>query len=586
MKSLLILLVLVNCIYISKAQTGTLDSSFGINGKVISETFKGRINGVAVQKDNKILIVGSGNYDDKGGFLIVRYNPDGNPDESFGNSGRVITTIAGAANEFLSVAVQSDGNIIASGYYSPSGSGSVDAVLIRYKSNGTLDSTFGNNGIVITNIARWDYPYDLTLQKDGKILIVGDKRINDNDNQTSFIARYNINGSLDEGFGINGIQLTTFNSLIKMRSIALTSDEKIIVGGTYGAGDAFILVSYLTNGAINPEFGNAGKATLSLSDGELDEIKIQVDGNILATGVERNNVIIARFTKSGGIDNTFSNDGFNDKVFESGFSDGKTILLQPDMKIIVAGNRSNNNGSFYTVCRFKLDGTLDSTFATNGIQLTSFDESTSTLVCNDAALQADGKIVLVGNLTEGFPPGIYAALARYNNDKGLGSNPQYVKIKHWLHHHGITWEDKPNNLINYYSIQSSTNGNAFTEVARIFNNQHGGTQTYTAANNATTNYRVAAVSNTGNIKYSNTLTLTATPAIQLYPNPAKNNLQIQGLPAGTTKLIVTDLSGNTSIIATTNSTVYSIHIAQLTSGNYLLHIKTANEVITKQFIKE
>jgi uncharacterized delta-60 repeat protein len=359
-----------------------------------------------------------------------------------------------------------------------------------------------------------------------------------------------------------------------------------------GPAPVFLVVRYLEDGTLDYEFGSNGLAKINLQAdatfAELNDLEIQKDGRIIVGGTSALNgiqkrITIGRFTQTGLPDQSFGKNGYVITPIEEKESQVNGLLIQSDGKILGGGSvfeRAAADGNFILL-RYKDNGTLDSTFGDNGITIIEINGDARSI---GIEFDQDAQILIAGNTYVTELPGNLVALARYNNDKP--EKNKYLRIKHWLHHHGITWEDKPNNLINYYSIQSSTNGNVFSEVARIFSNHHGGIQTYTAANNATANYRVAAVSNTGNITYSNTLTLTATPTIQLYPNPAKNILQIQGLPAGTTKLMVTDISGNTRLIATANSTVYSIHIAQLTSGNYLLHIKTANEVITKQFIKE
>jgi uncharacterized delta-60 repeat protein len=585
---ILIAFVCIACINVSVAQPGTLDPHFGNQGKVITY-FDGLfvdIQASALQSDGKIVVVGSA----FGGFLIVRYMPDGTIDSSFGNQGKVITDFNYDSEFGTCVAITPDNYIIVGGYGS---NGFVtpkyDILLSKYKPNGNLDSTFGTNGKVVKGFGYQENIFSILLQGDGRIVLSG------NTDADFLITRFNTNGQTDLSFGTNGATITDFFDLEFARSSVLQADGKIIVTGFKNlTHPQFCLARYLLNGKLDAEFGSQGKVVTNLINGDerIFGVGIQSTGKIVVGGMSRGsfsvtdeNITLARYDTKGALDLTFGKNGFLTAPFEGVNTYAQTVLIRPDNKIIVTGasyeQRSAQALDFVLVA-FTVDGIIDSSFGINGRVTTDFGGYETN---GDGLLQPDGKIVLTG-ITTNFEETEYKiALARYNSDSTIEKN-KYLRIKHWLHHHGITWEDKPNNLINYYSIQSSINGNAFTEVARIFSNHHGGIQTYTAASNATANYRVAVVSNTGNIMYSNTLTLTATPTIQLYPNPAKNNLQIQGLPAGITKLTVTDISGNTRLIATTNSTVYNINIAQLTSGNYLLHIKTANEVITKQFIKE
>lgn len=114
-------------------------------------------------------------------------------------------------------------------------------------------------------------------------------------------------------------------------------------------------------------------------------------------------------------------------------------------------------------------------------------------------------------------------------------------------------------------------------------------QTFATADDATASYRVAAVNSSGNISYSNTLTLTAEDGstIKLYPNPVKSSLRIEGLPANAkTKITITDISGSIKIITTVNSSVYSLNVSQLTRGSYIIKAESENNVVTKPFIKE
>ncbi|NNV57010.1 T9SS type A sorting domain-containing protein [Limnovirga soli] len=585
----LIAFVCIACMYVSVAQPGTLDSSFGQNGKVIT-SFNNDVSicyGSATQKDGKIIVVGGGNIDNgQGGFLAVRYTIEGQLDATFGVGGRVLVTFEEGSGEARDVAIQNDGKIVIVGYGGTTKTTPNDIFLVRLNSNGLVDSTFGLNGRVITDFNNYENARAIAIQSDGKIIVAGNF-----EQQKFLIVRYLSNGVIDNTFGENGKVIAPWGGLAFANDVLVQPDGKIITCGS--SGGIAVIARYFPNGIPDSAFGTNGVISNSFgfASTSFKNVSLDKSASIIAAGSAGdgigNNMLLVKYNLIGKLDSSFGVGGKTVITFNEGFSRVSAIGLQKDGKIVAMGdvyNPFNGKKNNFAVARVVSDGTIDESFDLDGKVITDFGSDYWEYAV-DGFLTAEEKVVVVGNSGNYDSPVGYAILlARYNGD--APEKNKYLRIKHWLHHHGITWEDKPNNLINYYSIQSSTNGNAFTEVARIFSNHNGGIQTYTAANNATANYRVAAISNTGNITYSNTLTLTATPTIQLYPNPAKNNLQIKGLPAGTTKLTVTDIRGNTSIIATTNSTVYNINIAQLTSGNYLLHIKTANEVITKQFIKE
>ncbi len=133
------------------ADAGTLDSSFGINGKVITEGKYDNGNAIALQKDGKLIEAGNGVFNGIEGYMLIRYNEDGSIDSSFGNEGRVITEFV-VLGGLYAVAIQEDGKIVAAGR-----TNYVDIALVRYRADGRIDSSFGTNGIVNTDIRRYDY---------------------------------------------------------------------------------------------------------------------------------------------------------------------------------------------------------------------------------------------------------------------------------------------------------------------------------------------------------------------------------------------------------------------------------------------
>jgi uncharacterized delta-60 repeat protein len=173
---------------------GQPDNSFGNNGKVITGLGRSEDygNSVVIQVDNKI-IVGGNIYDIKsntGNFALARFNSNGNLDRSFGSDGKVFTDF-GDENEqasISSVILQSDGKIIAGGWAIDRNNDIASFALARYKNNGTLDDMFGASGKVITHFSNHrDYGYSIALQRDGKILLAG---MSANSNDSLAIARY------------------------------------------------------------------------------------------------------------------------------------------------------------------------------------------------------------------------------------------------------------------------------------------------------------------------------------------------------------------------------------------------------------
>ena len=113
--------------------------------------------------------------------------------------------------------------------------------LVRYNTDGSMDTTFGTNGIVKTVIGTWAQAYSVALQSDGKIVLAGSA------SSHFALARYNTDGSLDTTFGTNGIVTTSIGTVQDMATcVAIQSDGKIAVGGKRdnGANYDFALVRY------------------------------------------------------------------------------------------------------------------------------------------------------------------------------------------------------------------------------------------------------------------------------------------------------------------------------------------------------
>jgi hypothetical protein len=223
--------------------------------------------------------------------------------------------------------------------------------------------------------------------------------------------------------------------------------------------------------------------------------------------------------------------------------------------------------------------TVDSSFGTNGQTITDLGLVYEGV--NHAVMQQNGKVVIAGNSSKGNDVAYY--LARYNvtSDK----QPLIVRIKRWLQHRGISWNNIQSNNIRYYTIQRSTDGITYKEVAKV------GSKANTYEDNAVlpTNsyYRIAAVSWDGSRTYSNTLFIGDALQARIFPNPARDNLQVQGLPAtGKTNVSVVDWNGNVRSTATATSTNYSVNTTNLSAGAYLLKIQHNGTTTTQPFVKQ
>ncbi len=275
---------------------GTVDSSFGSNGTATA-TFgydMESAGSLTLQPDGKFLIGGRVFTDADQNifkFYTARFLPDGEKDETYGNGGIVLSKNRGVAN---GIALQKDGKIVAAGY---AGISSSDRIfyLERYNSDGSYDKSFNGTGIVSTTIGNSTNPLNnsayinsLTIQDDGKITVAGTS--NGVINTRLTIARYNVDGSLDKTFGEGGINSTTFSQFSEGKKILIGGEKKdklIVAGSTTTDGNNYLLtvISYHLNGSLYTEFGNQGIEITGIGGSDVPyNAAIQPDGKILVTG--------------------------------------------------------------------------------------------------------------------------------------------------------------------------------------------------------------------------------------------------------------------------------------------------------------
>jgi uncharacterized delta-60 repeat protein len=215
---------------------GSLDNNFGTGGKVtigIGPDYSWA-NSMAIQSDEKILIAGVAGPDTNYNFMLARFNTDGSLDNSFNSSGFVITDLSIFGDVVNSLAIQPDGKIIVAGIILNSGFTSSDFGVARYLPDGILDNSFGNAGKVITKVSEGHgSALSVILQNDGKIVVAGSTDVTMIINNDFALVRYNPNGSLDSQFGNGGIVYTdigTGNDFAS--SVALEPDGMIVVAGS------------------------------------------------------------------------------------------------------------------------------------------------------------------------------------------------------------------------------------------------------------------------------------------------------------------------------------------------------------------
>lgn len=364
------------------------------------------------------------------GFAGLAYAAPGDLDTSFGANGFVTTNIPKGTSTANGVAVQPDGKIIAVGHVSNTDFGKSNFVVTRYNPDGTLDATFGLSGIVSTDFgnaggASIDWVYAMALQADGKIIAVGTTE--DPSAGTNFaLIRYNVDGSVDTAFGVNGRVHTDFGAKKQdvARSVKVQADGKVVVAGYTDIGRSsvnyeFAAARYNSDGTLDLTFGTRGlvKTGFGTALDRAHAIAIQGDHKIVVAGEKGNDFALARYHVNGTLDTTFDGDGKATTAFGTKIDAIYGLAIQADGKIVAAGevNADGFGDGDIGIARYTVAGKLDTSFDGDGKVVTTVAASEG---ASALTLQGDGKIVVAGHAT--LPDtGNDFALLRYNGDGSL-----------------------------------------------------------------------------------------------------------------------------------------------------------------------
>jgi uncharacterized delta-60 repeat protein len=379
------------------AQQGSLDPSFGTGGVALTDFgFEDLGYAMALQSDGKIVVggkSGTSSYD----ISVARYNANGTLDTTFSGDGKYLDTL-GIHATCNAVCIQPDGKIVLGGFANVGG---FKYFTMRLNANGTRDTSYDFDGVAFAQLLVYNLATSMALQPDGKIVQTGKTFTS---NAYFGTVRYNTDGSLDSTFGGTGIVLTGFSTgTNNAECIALQADGKILVGGTdgsYNTNSNVCIVRYNTDGSIDSTFDADGILIDSISAAGLDDnakaIAVQADGKILLSGQTNTaagwDFAVYRFNPDGTRDMMFDGDGAA-TASQTADDYAYGMTLQPDGKIIVVGYGSVISNDFL-VARFNSDGSLDVTFDNDGLVYSHLGNSLSVALA--AAVQPDSKIVVAG----------------------------------------------------------------------------------------------------------------------------------------------------------------------------------------------
>ncbi|OQP62932.1 T9SS type A sorting domain-containing protein [Niastella populi] len=616
------------CLYVN-AQVGSLDPTFNASGTpgFRIDNASGTPDGyefataMAITSDGKLLVGGRAENDNY--FLITRYTMAGEIDATFGTGGvvKVRSEVNNSARGYGMV-LQPDGKIVMAGWNWPS---TIDFCVMRFNADGSFDNTFGTGGKVTTPIgAGNDEGTNVALQSDGKIVVTGSS-FNASGNTDYVVIRYTSTGVVDSTFGTNGIVTTDINAYDIPEGIAInnatgaitiagTSNSDYSLLGTHHTGNGdFTVVRYTSTGALDASFGTGGIATFDISSGSADAahgLAVQPDGKLIVAGttvrtVNNKDVVVLRLTTAGALDASFGTGGVVIENYDGVNSDDdcRSVALQSDGKIVIGGNVD----AFPNTTGLKPIGLMLMRFTNNGVLDPSFDGDGKTAANiaytdNDfgmALVLSANRIYLSGS--SGQPKDL--AIAAFQNTVG-GALPLVLSQFYGQKQTSkvvLQWQTASEEGVKQFVIERSNDGKTFKAIGTVAATGNSTTtRKYNFADNspfisATNYYRLLMQDADGSFKYSKTLNIKfdgqLSTDMKVYPSIVRDILQVQ-LPDGMKGNIgiqIIDMNGRiirrNNIAGDGSALNTTMDVSTLVKGIYIIKASAGNTTAISRFTK-
>jgi uncharacterized delta-60 repeat protein len=365
------------------AHAGDLDKSFSGNGKrAISFGGSDSAQAVVVQPNGRIIVAGVGGSAMR--FCVARLGAAGKLDTTFGPAGKRKIDFGGTLDQgVFGAARQPDGKLVLVG------DSDFRVAVARLNTNGTLDSSFSGDGKTLFSWGAISRATGVVVMPNGKLLLGGFSGPEGGDMQ---VARLNANGALDTTFGTGGKVGIDFGGTEFGQAIARQANGRILIAGRSDVAGA-VVARLRANGALDPDFGTGGRVTLPGGGGGARSLMVQADRKILVAGNAGTNdaMTVTRLNRSGSLDTAYGMNGTAIIDFAPLDDQAGGAVLQPDGKVVIAGS-SQDSGDF-AVARLNPDGSLDSGFGNGGKALVDFGVAAFAFAL---ALQPNGRIVVAG----------------------------------------------------------------------------------------------------------------------------------------------------------------------------------------------
>ncbi len=419
-----ILIILALSISLTFASLGDIDTQFGTNGKIITNinNYDNFARSIATTEDGSTILAGSSESGTISNITVAKYNFNGKLDNFFGTNG-IVNINFNKKISINAVTINSNEQIylvgsIQNGIY-------IDILVLKLKKSGVVDSSFGTNGYTTIDLqSKDDIALGIKLQTNGKLVIVG--KSNNGLDDDAIILKLNTNGLIDSTFANNGVLINALASGLAATNeayngVAIQADGKIVACGytQIGLRNIFLITRILYNGTLDTKFGENLDGIVKQSIGATNDIaygiNIQEDSKIMLNGTSFKGVnskfVLYRLLNYGRPDPEMNGNGILVSDYGKANSTGRCCYLQNDNSVLIAGENYNNSGiKEFGLARINYDGSFDENFGINGkttTTFTAFDNSAYAI-----GYQTSGQIVLGGETFNGTNYDF--ALTRYN----------------------------------------------------------------------------------------------------------------------------------------------------------------------------
>jgi len=398
---------------VTGAAEGVLDTSFHEpDGYVLWDGGAGYDRGrdVALQEDGKILVTGYMTNGEDDDLFVLRYDPNGLLDPSFGIDGMYIYD-SGMGNDLgLAVAMGPDETILVGGAHANGVDG--DVLVLRLTTDGLPDPNFGSSGVFVYDGGHGDGAIDLQVQADGSTVIAGYS--NNGTDGDLLVIRLTAEGHPDPAFGTDGlVSLDGGSGYDSGLRLAVLDDHSVVVAGNSHNGLDYdiMVVRFDAFGILDQAFGDDG--IVLVDGGDYDRgygVGLDSQGRVLVTGLMTQagseetdyDIVVLRLDPNGVLDASFGHEGI--ALYDGGNREEcYDLVVRCDDSVLVAGHSGDSyiGASDWNVVVLKYDpnGVLDPAFGSEGVY--AYDPSENTEWGYGLALQADGRIVVTGQAHNG-----------------------------------------------------------------------------------------------------------------------------------------------------------------------------------------